>query len=67
MPVYKHVNDGFGEKNNLNFAGKIYFLLYDTDIDLIFLTGGSKSTRYGIDFSRNITTNFEIHGEFAFK
>jgi hypothetical protein len=30
------------------------------------LTGGSKSNRFGIDFSRNITSNFEIHGEFAF-
>jgi hypothetical protein len=32
----------------------------------MILTGGSKTTRYGVDFSRNITTNFEIHGEFAF-
>jgi len=47
-------------------AGKIYFLLYDTDIDLIFLTGGSKTARYGADFSRNITTNWEVHGEFAY-
>lgn len=66
IPVYEHVNDTFGDRNELNFAMKIYLLLYDTDIDLIFLTGGSKTTRYGIDFSRNITTNFEIHGEFAF-
>jgi len=50
----------------LNFAAKTYFLLYDTDIDLLFLTGGSKTNRYGMDFSRNITSNFEIHGEFAF-
>ena len=66
IPVYEHVNDTFGDRNELNFAMKLYLLLYDTDIDLIFLTGGSKTTRYGIDFSRNITTNFEIHGEFAF-
>jgi len=66
MPVYDHVNDDFGKINRLNFAGKMYFLLYDTDIDLIFLTGGSKTNRYGMDFSRNITSNFEIHGELAF-
>ena len=65
VPVYDHTNSDFGRIDNLNFAGKIYFLLYDTDIDCIFLGGGSQSTRYGIDFSRNITTNFEIHGEFA--
>jgi hypothetical protein len=66
MPVYDHVNDSFGQNNNLNAAGKLYLLLYDTDIDLIFLTGGSKTTRYGADFSRNITTNLEVHGEFAY-
>ncbi|GAI94815.1 unnamed protein product, partial [marine sediment metagenome] len=66
MPVYEHINDDFGKVDRLNFAGKTYFLLYDTDIDLIFLTGGSKTNRYGMDFSRNITSNFEIHGELAF-
>ena len=65
IPVYKHVNDNFGEPDKLNFAGKVYLLLYDTDIDFIILSGGSKTTRYGMDFSMNITTNFEIHGEFA--
>src|SRR3990172_3825979 len=49
----------------LNLAGKLYLLFYDTDIDVMILSGGSKTTRYGVDFSRNITTNFEIHGEFA--
>jgi hypothetical protein len=66
VPVYEQVNDTFGDINNLNIAGKIYLLLYDTDIDFIFLAGGSKTARYGMDFSRNITTNFEIHGEFAY-
>jgi hypothetical protein len=66
FPVYEHINDDFGKINRLNFSGKLYFLLYDTDIDLIGLIGGSKTNRFGIDFSRNITTNFEIHGEFAF-
>jgi len=66
MPVYDHINDDFGKINRLNFAAKMYFLLYDTDIDLIFLTGQSKTNRYGMDFSRNITSNFEIHGELAF-
>ncbi|MEN6488879.1 MAG: hypothetical protein ABFD66_08350 [Smithella sp.] len=66
FPVYDHVNDDFGNNDKLNIAGRFYFLLYDTDIDLMFLTGGSRSDRYGFDFSRNITTNFEIHGEFAY-
>jgi len=41
-------------------------LFYDTDIDFLFLTGQSKTNRFGFDFSRNLTTNLEVHGEFAF-
>jgi len=66
LPVTGHINSSFGERNRLNFGGKIYFLLYDTDIDIMFLSGGSGPARYGIDFSRNMTTNFEIHGELAY-
>ncbi|HDQ92738.1 MAG TPA: hypothetical protein ENN89_01300, partial [Synergistetes bacterium] len=66
FPVYEHINDDFGKINRLNFAGRLYFLLYNTDIDLMWLTGGSKTNRFGMDFSRNITSNFEIHGEFAY-
>ncbi len=66
LPVTDHINDAFGNNNKLNFAGRFYFLLYDTDIDLMFMTGGSRPDRYGMDFSRNITTNFEIHGEYAY-
>jgi hypothetical protein len=65
VPVYSGVNDDFGEVDHLNFASKFYFLLHDTDIDLMFQTGGSRTTRYGMDFSRNIGTEFEVHGEFS--
>jgi len=66
VPVYDHVNEAFGNNYKLNIAGRFYFLLYDTDIDLLFMTGGSRPDRYGVDFSRNITTNFEVHGELAY-
>ena len=66
FPVYDHVNDTFGNNYKLNVAGRFYFLLYDTDIDLMFMTGGSRTDRYGVDFSRNVTTNFEVHGELAY-
>jgi len=65
FPVYSGVNDDSGEINHLNLASKFYFLLYDTDIDLMFLTGGTKGTRYGMDFSRNFGSNLEFHGEFS--
>ncbi|MCG6536675.1 MAG: hypothetical protein L7F78_18700, partial [Syntrophales bacterium LBB04] len=65
LPAFGNINDDFGVTDHVNAAAKAYFLLYDTDIDLMFLTGGSKTTRYGFDFSRNIGTNLEVHGEFA--
>jgi len=66
IPVCDGMNEDFGKVDGVNFAGKAYFLLYDTDLDFIVLTGASKATRYGMDFSRNISSNFEIHGELAF-
>ncbi len=66
MPVLQHINDDFGAAEQANLAAKLYLLLYDTDIDFIVFTGGSRTSRYGVDFSRNVTSNLEIHGEFAY-
>ena len=65
IPVYKYVNAKFGEPRRTNFAAKLYLLLYDTDFDFLVLTGSSRTTRYGFDFSKNLTTSLEMHGEFA--
>jgi hypothetical protein len=51
--------------NQVNAVEKAYFLLYDTDIDFTFFKGQTKTTRYGLDFSRNIGTKVEVHGELA--
>lgn len=66
LPVYDDINDEFGAKGNVNFAAKLYLLYQNTDIDFLFYTGNSRSTRFGVDFSRNISTNFEVHGEAAY-
>ena len=66
LPVWEDVNEDFGEVNNVNLAAKLYFLYRDTDIDLVMYTGNSRSRRYGIDFSKNLAPNFEIHGELAY-
>jgi hypothetical protein len=68
LPEYSssNINDDFGQTDALNVAAKAYFLFYDTDIDFTALAGGSKTPRYGFDFSRNISTNLEVHGEFAY-
>jgi hypothetical protein len=65
FPVYEHINDAFGLNNRLNLGAKLYFLLYDTDLDLIYVADGSRTARMGMDFSRNITSSFEMHGEIA--
>lgn len=65
VPVYEHVNSRFGDLNHMNFASKLYLLLYDTDIDFMVLTGSSRTIRYGFDFAKNITPSFEVHGELA--
>ncbi|MCW8860535.1 MAG: hypothetical protein OQK97_12640 [Deltaproteobacteria bacterium] len=65
LPVWEHVNDDFGEQDHINLAAKLYLLYRDTDIDFILFTGESRSTRFGIDISKNLATNFEIHAELA--
>jgi hypothetical protein len=63
LPVFGDLNQSFGERGHLNVAGKMYVLLLDTDIDVMFLTGGSRRARFGMDFSRNLRSNLEVHGE----
>ncbi|MCK4430335.1 MAG: hypothetical protein KAW19_03440 [Candidatus Aminicenantes bacterium] len=65
IPVSRSVNNTFSKKEGLNFAGKIYLLFLDTDIDFVVLTGESQPTRFGLDFSRNLRSNWEVHGEIA--
>lgn len=65
LPVDGDVNADFGQEESWNWAGKLYLLYHDTDIDLMALSGGTRTFRFGADFSRNISSNFEIHGEWA--
>ncbi len=52
-------------KDDTNIASRLYLLLYDTDIDIIYNYASESSNKIGIDFSKNIQTNFELHGEYA--
>jgi len=65
LPVSADINSTFGRNHHINMAGKLYLLLHDTDIDLMALSAGSRTPRYGLTVSRNITANFEVHGEAA--
>ncbi len=66
LPVWQGVNEDFGRMETINLAAKLYLLVKNTDIDFIYFTGKSRSSRYGLDFAANLATNFAIHGEFAY-
>ncbi len=48
-----------------NIGARLYMLFFDTDIDIIYDYSDVAKDKVGLDFSTNIQTNFEIHGEFA--
>lgn len=54
----------YGDDSNI-LALKTYILYKDIDIDLIYLYSDKSENKAGIDFSTNIETNFEIHGEYG--
>src|SRR3989344_2317095 len=66
LPVRQSMNEDFGTREHVNYGGKLYLLYEDTDIDIMFLAGGTRTARFGADFSRNVLSNLEIHGEAAF-
>jgi hypothetical protein len=65
LPVGNGHNSDFGAPNHLNAAAKLYLLYKDTDIDFTWLGSGSRTSRFGMDFSRNLSSALEVHGEWA--
>ncbi len=65
LPVSSSVNSAYGRPGHTNLAAKLYLLYRDTDIDFYYAGRGSRGPRIGMDFSRNLTSNLEIHGELA--
>jgi hypothetical protein len=65
LPVSSSVNDDYGALGHTNLGAKLYLLVADTDIDLMWAGKGSRPERFGFDFSRNLGTQLEVHGEWA--
>ncbi len=65
MPVTKDLNDDFTTARSLNFASQLYMLLGDTDMDFYLMAGSGGNHKFGADFSRNLSSNHEIHAEIA--
>ena len=64
IPATEAVNHS-GEFENTDFAMRTYFLLWDTDIDILGYTSKVNAKQIGVDFSRNIFENIELHGEYS--
>ena len=65
MPVNREFNDEIGTKDEIIWGAKLYLFAFDTDIDLMFLISDNMNDHFGFDFSKNLTTAFELHGEAA--
>lgn len=58
-------NENFYTQNSNTIALKTYLLYKDIDIDFVYLYNDKLANQFGVDFSMNLQTNFEIHGEYA--
>lgn len=60
-----HINEDFYNQNSNTLALKTYLLYQDIDIDFVYLYNDKLPNKWGVDFSTNLQTNFEIHGEYG--
>jgi len=65
LPSANTINGKVAEAENTDIAGKIYLLLWNTDIDLMGYYSRVNPEKYGFDFSRNVIPSLEIHGEYS--
>jgi hypothetical protein len=59
------IQNRYGELSQTDLAGKAYFLVNDIDVDLMAYNSATVGNHLGFDFSNNILTNLEVHGEFS--
>ena len=65
LKTTEELNEDLYEGNSNILALKAYFLYKDIDLDFAYFYSDEASNKYAFDFSTNLETNFEIHGEFA--
>jgi len=64
MPVNNTLNSDL--QKSQNWGGKLYTLLGDVDIDFMFELSNEYADKAGFDFSFNLISELELHGEYAF-
>ncbi len=70
LPIRNDINEDYQAKvDHENVWGlKLYMLLGTTDIDFYWVDWEEKGqSDWGVDFASNLSSNFEIHGEYARK
>jgi hypothetical protein len=65
LPTNELMNADYGATADLNPAAKLYLLAFDTDVDLMWRGKGARPQSFGFDFSRNLSSALEVHGEWA--
>jgi hypothetical protein len=65
LPVSENLNSDFGKHGHLNAAAKLQLDYGAADLGFYFLNNGSRPRRFGLDFSHNVTSDFEFYGEWA--
>ena len=66
LPKFEEINDKYGRLEKMSYAGKLYFLFYGIDIDLMAYGASGEPVKLGIDFSKDIGAGIAIHGEAAY-
>lgn len=65
LPVTQDFNHDFTENSSINVISQLYLLLGNTDVDFYFMGGSEGKHKVGADFSKNLRSNWEVHGEVA--
>lgn len=66
IPSSGNTSSRFGELKQTDLALKTSFLVWDTDIDLMGFYSLQKPKRIGVDIARNVSENWEVHGELSY-
>ncbi|OGS20990.1 MAG: hypothetical protein A3J83_06025 [Elusimicrobia bacterium RIFOXYA2_FULL_40_6] len=65
IPSVETIDNKISGIKNTDIAGKLYLLFLDTDIDFMQYCSKISPSKSGFDFSRNILSSLEMHGEFS--
>jgi hypothetical protein len=66
LPIYNVINKDYLPDKSIAGLSQLYMLLANTDIDIYLLGDSRRNVKTGLDFSRNIIPDWEIHGEWAY-